>query len=207
MSRRLERRKEVWKEGNVNALLSECVAIEKRMKTSDSNNRKPEYISEAFVHFIKTGNINRALRLLSENPDNGVLNLFDNVRQHESLEAFLASQLIPLNKSTAVRSIRIAEILRRIIGKAVMSVVKKEVIQAAVSLQVCSGQVAGVESAIHSKVDLFKSDNSAAVLQIDATNAFNSLNRNVFLRNIKVICPEISNFVINRYTLPSRLFC
>ena len=88
-----------------------------------------------------------------------------------------------------------------------MSVVKKEVIQAAVSLQVCSGQVAGVESAIHSKVDLFKSDNSAAVLQIDATNAFNSLNRNVFLRNIKVICPEISNFVINCYTLPSRLFC
>ena len=53
-----------------------------------------------------------------------------------------------------------------------------------------------LESAIYSMVDLFESDNSAAVLQINVTNAFNSLNRNVFLHNIKVICPEISNFVI-----------
>ena len=63
-----------------------------------------------------------------------------------------------------------------------------------------------LESAIYSMVDLFESDNSAAVLQINVTNAFNSLNRNVFLHNIKVICPEISNFVINCYTLLSRLF-
>ena len=98
------------------------------------------------------------------------------------------------------------EVLRRIIGKVVISVVKKEIVQAAGSLQICAGEVAGVESAIHSMVDLFESDNSAAVLQIDATNAFNSLKGNVFLHNIKVICPEISNFVINCYTLPSRLF-
>ena len=39
-----------------------------------------------------------------------------------------------------------------------------EVVQAAGSLQVCAGQVAGVESAIHSMVGLFESDNSAAVL-------------------------------------------
>ena len=89
-----------------------------------------------------------------------------------------------------------------------MSVVKKEVVQAAGSLQVCAGQVAGVESAICSMVDLFERDNSAAVFQIDATNAFNSRNRNIFLDNIKVICPERSNlvFVVNCYTLPSRLF-
>ena len=44
---------------------------------------------------------------------------------------------------------------------------------------------------------------TAAVLQIDTTNAFNSLNHNLFLHSIKVICPEISNFVIDCYTLPS----
>ena len=65
-----------------------------------------------------------------------------------------------------------------------MSVVKKEVVQAAGSLQVCAGQVAGVESDIYSMVDLFESDNSATVLQIDATNAFNSLNCNVFLHTV-----------------------
>ena len=46
-------------------------------------------------------------------------------------------------------------------------------------------------------VDLFESDNSATLLQINATNAFNSLNGNVFLHNVKVYCPEISNFVIS----------
>ena len=55
-------------------------------------------------------------------------------------------------------------------------------------------------------VDLFGSDNSAAVLQIDVANTFNSLNWNVFLHKIKVICPEILNFVINCYTFLSRLF-
>ena len=47
---------------------------------------------------------------------------------HKSLEALLANQLIPLNKSPGVRPIGIEEVLRRIIGKVVMSVVKKEVI-------------------------------------------------------------------------------
>ena len=104
------------------------------------------------------------------------------------------------------RPIGIGEVLRGIIGKAVMPVVKKEVVQAAGSIQVCAGQVTGVESAVHNMVDLLESDNSAPILQADATNVFNNLSRNVFLHNIKVICPENSNFVINCYTLPSRLF-
>ena len=69
--------------------------------------------------------------------------------RHKSLEALIASQLIPLNKWD-VRPVGIVEVLRRIIGETVMSVVKKEIIQAAGSLQVCACQVAGVESAIHS---------------------------------------------------------
>ena len=77
----LSRRLEPWKERKVNAYLSEWVAIQKRLETSNSNSRKPEYISKNFVHFIKTGNISRALRFLSENPDNGVVNLTDEVKQ------------------------------------------------------------------------------------------------------------------------------
>ena len=119
------------------------------------------------------------------------------------MDALIASQLIPPNKSPGVRPIGIGEVLRRIIGKVVMSVVKKKVVQAAGLLQVCPGQVADVESAIHRMVDLFESDISAAVLQIDTTSAFSSLNRNLFLRSMEVICTEISSFVINCYTLPS----
>ena len=116
---------------------------------------------------------------------------------HESLEALLVSQSIPLNKSPGVSPTGIGEVLRRIIGKVVMSDVKKEVTQATCSSQNCTGQVAGVESAIYSMADLFDRDNSAAVLLTDATNVFNCLNCNIFLHNIKVICPKISNFVIN----------
>ena len=66
------------------------------------------------------------------------------------------------NKSPGVRRIGIGEASRRLMGKAVMSVVKKEVAQAAGPLQVCTGQVADVKLAIHSMVDFFESDNSAA---------------------------------------------
>ena len=69
--------------------------------------------------------------------------------------------------------------------KSVMSVVKKEVVEVVVSLHVCTGQATGVESVIHIMVDLFLSDNLAVVLQIDVTNAFNSLNRNVFFTILK----------------------
>lgn len=48
-----------------------------------------------------------------------------------------------------------------------------------------------MESTIHNMVDLLESDKSAAVVQINVTNAFNSLNCNVFLPNVNVICAEI----------------
>lgn len=36
-------------------------------------------MSKTFVYFIETGYINRALRVLSENSDNGVLHFTDEV--------------------------------------------------------------------------------------------------------------------------------
>ena len=46
-----------------------------------------------------------------------------------------------------------------------------------------------------------------AVLLVDAGNAFNSVNRQVFLHNICIISPPpIATYVRNCYTLPSRLF-
>ena len=54
--------------------------------------------------------------------------------------------------------------------------------------------------------EIFEQHDTEAVLMIDASNAFNSVNRNVFLHNVKIICPEIATFVTNCYALPSRLF-
>ena len=44
----------------------------------------------------------------------------------------------------------VGEILRRIVGKAIMNVTAEEVQRAVGALQLCAGQPAGVEAAIHS---------------------------------------------------------
>lgn len=68
--------------------------------------------------------------------------------------------------------------------KSVISVFKKDVIQAVGSLQFYAGQVTDVEPAIDSMVDIFKSNDSTTILQSYASNAFSSLKRNVFLYHL-----------------------
>ena len=53
---------------------------------------------------------------------------------------------------------------------------------------------------------MYNDENNEAVLLVDASNAFNSLNHEIFLHNISYICPAISVFVKNCYSYPSRLF-
>ena len=51
-----------------------------------------------------------------------------------------------------------------------------DILEAAVPLQLCAGQDAGCEAAIHAMRSLFAEENTEAVLLVDASNAFNSLN-------------------------------
>ena len=68
------------------------------------------------------------------------------------------------------------------------------------------GHEGGCEAAIHAMHQIFQEQQTEAVLLIDASNAFNSVNREVFLHNIKVVCPAIAVYVTNCYAIPSRLF-
>ena len=54
--------------------------------------------------------------------------------------------------------------------------------------------------------DLYQEEDSHGIIQVDANNAFNVINRNVFLHNIQILCPVISTFVRNCYLKPARLF-
>ncbi len=106
------------------------------------------------------------------------------------VEAFVANRLIPLDKGGGgVRPIGIGEIPRRIIGKAIIVVLKKDVVQAAGATQVCAGQEGGVEAAIHSMVELWSRASTDCLLLIDASNAFNRLKRRTALWNIRFLCP------------------
>ena len=41
-------------------------------------------------------------------------------------------------------------------------------------------------------VDLFHDDSSHGLIQVDAENAFNLINRKVWLRNLRILCSEIA---------------
>ena len=54
--------------------------------------------------------------------------------------------------------------------------------------------------------DAFHFDDVNAVLLVDASNAFNSLNREAALNNIQYVCPTLAKFLINTYREPTELF-
>ena len=124
----------------------------------------------------------------------------------EALSALLACRLVPLNKNPGVRPIGVGEVVRRIIGKAVMKVLKKDVMLAAGPLQTCSGIPSGGEAAVHAVRETWERPDMEGVLLVDASNAFNSLNRKVALLNMKHVCPALEVALTNCYQNPSRLF-
>ena len=104
-----------------------------------------------------------------------------------ALSALLACRLVPLSKNPGVRPIGFGEVVRRIIGKAIMRVVKRDVMLSAGPLQACSGIPSGGEAAIHAVRETFARAGTEGVLLVDASNAFNSLNRKVALLNMRYI--------------------
>lgn len=101
-----------------------------------------------------------------------------------------------LDKCPGVRPMGIGEVVRRIIGKAVLTVAGQQVQEVTGALQVCAGQRGGSEA----------DDNSEAVLLVDAMNAFNSLNRQVALQTFLHLCPSIAPAIVNTYRAGVQLF-
>ena len=70
----------------------------------------------------------------------------------------------------------------------------------------CGGQISGIEAAVHAARQAFDSGECEAALLVDATNAFNSLNRQVALHNIRHLCPPIATILVNSCRAPTELF-
>jgi len=77
---------------------------------------------------------------------------------------------------------------------------------AAGTLQTCAGHDAGAEAAIHAMRDIFADINTDAVLLVDASNAFNQVNRQSALHKISILCPSFATILKNTYGVPIRLF-
>ena len=124
----------------------------------------------------------------------------------DTLQPFIACRLVPLDKKPGVRPVGIGEVLRGIVGKAVMSIVQRDMVSATAPMQVCAGLPGGVEAAVHAVREIFENQETEALILVDANNAFNSLNREAALNNIRVVCPELATYAINSYREPARLF-
>ena len=124
----------------------------------------------------------------------------------DGLFAFVACRLIPLNKNPGVRPIGIGEVPRRIIAKAILKVVENDVQSAAGPLQTCAGHEAGVEAAVHAMKTIHFNECNEGLLLVDASNAFNSLNRIAALHNIQQTCPSIWCILQNTYQAAIPLF-
>ena len=82
---------------------------------------------------------------------------------------------------------------------------KKDVVEASGSLQLCAGQKSGSEASINAMHTISKADETDGVLLIDASNAFNALNRQEALHNFRVQCPIVATYAIDTYRLSARL--
>ena len=124
----------------------------------------------------------------------------------ESVQPYTACRLVPLDKNPGVRPIGICEVIRRIIGKAVLGVIGDDIRQATGCAQLCAGQPGGIEAAIHAMRESYQDDDTEAVLMVDASNAFNCLNRQAALHNIEQLCPPFATILRNTYGSSSNLF-
>ena len=73
------------------------------------------------------------------------------------LSPLLACRLIALDKNPGIRPIGIGETSHQIISKAILFMVKTDILEAAGNLQLCAGQEAGCETAVHAMQSLFHS--------------------------------------------------
>ena len=107
----------------------------------------------------------------------------------KGLLAFLDCRLIALDNCLGVRPNGICETSRRIISKAILYAIKDDIQDAVGSLQLSAGQIAGIKAAIHFMRESPHSENTEAVLLVDASNAFNSFKRDAALHNIRHVWP------------------
>ena len=82
---------------------------------------------------------------------------------------------------------------------------KVDVQEVAGPLQTTTGLQGGDETATHAMKNIFEDNQTEAVLLVDASNSFNSLNCMIALYNMQVLSPKFSPILINTYREPSRI--
>ena len=115
------------------------------------------------------------------------------------LQALLANRGIAIDKCPGLRPARLLVTLsEKLLCQSLVGKFKK-----LWALQLCGGQPAGIEAAIHAMRDFLASDENDGILLIDADNAFNRVNRAAALWNVQYICPALKHVLSNFYRAPT----
>jgi hypothetical protein len=123
----------------------------------------------------------------------------------ELLRAFNANRLVALDKCPGVRPIGIGECLRRIIGKVVALKTKHEVVDEGGTDQLATSLPAAIEGGVHTMRELWEQygeedhEDGYGMLLVDASNAFNAVNRIAALWNARQKWPSAARFLFNTY--------
>ena len=117
------------------------------------------------------------------------------------VRALVSGRLIALDKCPGVRPIGIGECLRRIICKSVAEFTKIDLEETCSTDQLACGLKAGVGGAIHALSDVFddNKEEGFGMLLMDASKAFNSLNRETALWKARILWPRCSRFLFNTH--------
>ena len=129
--------------------------------------------------------------------------LANTVLPWNDIRALVSNRLIALDKCPGVRPIGVGETLRRIIGKAICSATRGDIEMLCGADQLCGGVRSGIEGAIHAMNKMYSqhcTSDDWGVLLVDASNAFNSLNRAALLWNARILWPWCSRFLFNTYS-------
>ena len=123
------------------------------------------------------------------------------------LVLLLAGRLIALDKRPGVRPIAIGEVFRRIICRAIAELIEFDVMKAVAPAQLCVGVPSACEIGAHAVRKAFgECPGVEGVLCVDASNAFNSLNRQAALHNIPRVCHVAGQVFANCYSAAISLY-
>jgi hypothetical protein len=117
------------------------------------------------------------------------------------------ARLIPLGKKDGgVRPIAIGELIRRVAGKILVRRYQHDASQNLCPVQLGVGTKGGCEAIIHKSRDWFaRAAPNQGLVQLDFSNAFNTISRQVLLDAIARHCPFFLPFAVACYGSPSTL--
>jgi hypothetical protein len=180
-------------------------SIQKSSQDLQGSGGPTQVDTDIWKHMLCSRSYNKASSQLAEAMSNLAKRLCTEHIKPYCLKEFVACRLIPLDKGLdkdgkpGVRPIGIGEVFRRIIGKSVIGVLKADIQDTAGPLQTCAGLRSGIEASIHATRRIWQHESTEALIQVDADNAFNRLNRQVALHNIKQLCPPLHMYLFNHY--------